>query len=256
MDQVAVVLAVVVAQLGMEVGGGEIGPHGIAGAGIVETVAGHAATGAVGEHAHVLVVRRIAQARACEAAAGQGQPGDFLRHDLRALEGLRQQAGVVAKGHRQQRLVGADGEHAVGQAQLGGRAEETELIGRLAAQRIASQRPGAAGAAAGIELDAEQSHGVEPDTDGAFGEPGGVAQHEALRPFLGLGIAGPVVPRGIDEPGVAIVAVHVEVAEFQAQVAVIDEGGLGQGGDQASAQREQTRGLAWRGEVKRHVVYL
>ncbi|MCY1430683.1 hypothetical protein D9M71_466340 [compost metagenome] len=243
-DEVAVVLAVVVLQFGEEVGGGQVRQRRVGGAGVVEAVAGDAAARAVGEHAHVLVIRRIAQARAGEAAAGQGQLVDVLRHDLRALEGLRQQARVVAEGDRQQRRVGADGQHAVGGLQLEGRAEEGKLVGRLARPRIAPQRPGAAGAGAGIQLHPEQPQRIHADADGAVGVAGLETQHEALRPFLGLGHAGAVMARRIRQAGITVVAVHVEVAQFQAHVAVIDEVRLRGGGEQASAEEQRTQGIA------------
>ncbi|MNY28561.1 hypothetical protein D3C86_1625440 [compost metagenome] len=140
-------LVVVVLQLGIEVGGGQVGQRREAGAGVVETIALHAAAGAVGEHGHVLVVGRVAQAGAAELAGGQGQLVDVLGDQLRALEGLRQQAGVVAIGHRQQRLVGADGEHALGEPGLGGQAEKAELVGHFAVA-LHQQGAGTAGATA------------------------------------------------------------------------------------------------------------
>ncbi|MOA37288.1 hypothetical protein D3C78_1588670 [compost metagenome] len=50
--------------------------------------------------------------------------------------------------------------------------------------------------------------------------------------------------RRIRQAGVAVVPVHVEVAEFQIQVAVVDEIGLCGRGQQASANDERTEDIA------------
>ncbi|MNG17842.1 hypothetical protein D3C84_1018600 [compost metagenome] len=82
------------------------------------------------------------------------------------------------------------------------------------------QGPGAAGAAAGVQLDAEQAEGVDADAHRPLGETRVEAQHEALAPFFGLVLADALVI-------LAEVAIHVEVARVEGQLAVLDEVGVG-----------------------------
>jgi hypothetical protein len=71
---------------------------------------------------------------------------------------------------------------------------------------------------AGVELEPEQAQGVQAHADAALGVAGLVAQQEALGPLLRVRLAGAAL---------AIVTVEVEVAQFQAGLAVADEVGLG-----------------------------
>ncbi|MCY1296877.1 hypothetical protein D9M70_462910 [compost metagenome] len=231
-QEVGVMLPVVVLQLGLVVGGRQAGGGRPGDAGIVEAVAGDAADRAVGEHGHVLVVAGVAQAGGAELASGEGQLVEVVGDDLRALEGLRQQPGVIAEGHGQRGRVGAHREHGLAQPRLGGRAEEPEFIGHLAVA-LHLQGTGAAGAAPGVELDPQEAQAVDAESQGTVGEAGGIAQHEALRPLLGFGLGLTVKARGVRLVGVPVVAVHVEVAGFQAQLAVGEKVGAGRQRQQA-----------------------
>ncbi|MDT4859905.1 hypothetical protein FQZ97_944360 [compost metagenome] len=147
--------------------------------------------------------------------------------------------------------MGADREYRLAQSRLGRGAEEAELVGHLAVA-LHLQGAGTAGAAPGIELDAQQAQAVDAQSQGAFGEAGGVAQHEALGPFLGLGPGLALEARDIRLVGVAVVAVHVEVAGFQAQLAVSEEVGTGRQRQQAE-EGEGAESEVWSGM---HAIYL
>lgn len=103
------------------------------------------------------------------------------------------------------------------------------VLGTVGGVAVALQDAGADAVGAGVELHAEQADGVHTEADRAFGVAGFHFQHEALGPFFGLGltVAG------------AEVAVHVEVAQVDAGLAVFDEGGAGRvGGDHYDAAAE------------------
>ncbi|MNF57705.1 hypothetical protein D3C84_392410 [compost metagenome] len=244
-------LAVVVLEFGMEVRGNEVWQRRVGGAGIVETIARHAAGGAVGEHVHVLVVTGVAQAGGAKLTRGQGQLVEVVGDYLRPFEGLRQQAGVVAEGDRQGGGVGSHGEHGFSQPGLGGRPDEAKLIGHLAIP-LHLQGAGSARATPGVQLDAQQPQGVHAETQGAFGKSRAVAKHEALPPFLGLGLALALETGGIDSIGVPVVAIHVEIAGFQAQLAVFDESCLGR----ERGETEQGQCVEVDATINMHGVYL
>ena len=231
-----VMLLVEVVQGAVVVGGGQLVVPLVAGAGEVEFVAvdgaraGKAAAGA-GGHDHGFMVGRIALVDPAQLAGIERQPGDFLGVHPAPLEALRQQARVVGHQHRQLGHQGAGLEHAVGQLDLGGDAEVAVAVLGFAAFTVALQQAGAAGAAAGVELQAESTDGIHAEADGALGVTGFVAQQKALRPFLGLGLA-------FAATLLAEIAVHVEIAQLHAGLAVFDEGGLANGRQsEAGAQR-------------------
>ncbi|MNP31180.1 hypothetical protein D3C76_1242900 [compost metagenome] len=58
-------------------------------------------------HRHFLVIGGVAQVDAIEPADVQGQVVDFLGLEVRAAEGLRQQAGRAGEGNRQESADGA-----------------------------------------------------------------------------------------------------------------------------------------------------
>lgn len=226
-DQAQVVLPVDVLEAAVVVAGAQLGRPGVAAAGKQELVAGRLAAEddvalAAVEGGHLLVVRRIALVDPVEPAGIEGQAVDLLALQPGAAKGLRQQATVVAHHHRQQRLQGAEVQGGGRQPRLGrqpGRAVVVlGTVGRLA---VALQKAGADAVGAGVELHAEQADGVEPEAERAFGVARFHFQHEALRPFLGLGLA----------VAGAKIAVHVEVAQIDAGLAVLDEGGAGRAGD-------------------------
>jgi hypothetical protein len=150
--------------------------------------------------------------------AAQGQAVDLLHVEQRAAEQFRQQAGVVGRDQRALEVQRADLEQAVGDPRLGGQAELGVVILGAAGGAVGRQQPGSSAAAAGVELEAEQADGVDAEADGAFAEAGLQAQEEALRPFVGV----------VARAALAEVAIEVEVAQFEAGVAVLDQVGLGE----------------------------
>ena len=102
--------------------------------------------------------------------------------------------------------------HFAGQAQLG------ILVGG-AAIVVGGQQAGAGAVGAGVELDAEHAQRIHAKADGAVGVARLQVEHEALGPFVALGLLG--------AGAVAKVAVEVHVAGFQGRAAVFEEGGLG-----------------------------
>ncbi|MNZ32984.1 hypothetical protein D3C78_503220 [compost metagenome] len=239
-----IVLLVEVVELAVVVAGAEAVVPLVGGAGEVERVAGgagaddDAAGAAVGE-GHVLVVGGVALVDLLELAGVEGQAVELQGIQVAALEGLRQQARVVVLDHRQLGQQGADLEHALGGAQLGGEAELAVFVLGAAGFAVALEQAGAGAVGAGVELDAEQAEGIDAHPHGALGEAGLIAQEEALGPFLGLGLGGIVL---------AEVAIEVEVAQFQAGLAVLDELGLGDARqNDTGAKRGQGHGLGERG---------
>src|SRR5690606_37739084 len=73
----------------------------------------------------------------------------------------------------------------------------------------------ATGTSTRVQLDAQQPHGVQPETYRPFGVTGVEPEHEALAPVLQFVLAAGVI--------IPPVPVHVEVAGFQRQAAVVDE---------------------------------
>ncbi|MOA06063.1 hypothetical protein D3C78_1256840 [compost metagenome] len=211
MHQVQVVLRVEVLQLAVVVAGGEVVGPLVAEAGEVELVRGGAsieadvALGAAGD-GHVLVVLGIALVHLGQAAGVEGQVVDFQRVQRAAAEGLRQQAGVVVLHHRQLRQQGADFQHALGDAHLGGRAEVAITVLRAAGFAVAQQQTGAAAVCAGVELQAEIGQRIDAEADEAFGEAGLVLEDETLRPFFLLVLDGHRII------GLAEITVEIEVA--------------------------------------------
>ena len=99
---------------------------------------------------------------------------------------------------------------------LGGQAEAAEFVGR-ATIIMYGQQIGAGAASTGVELEAEQAHGVDTETDGAFGEAGLQVETKALTPFFTF-----VLTRTFAE-----VAIEIDVGSGEAGTAVFDESGVG-----------------------------
>ncbi len=235
MDQAEVVLLVDAVQPAVEVAGAELGRPGVACAGEEEFVAAGLAAeldvaAAAVEGGHFLVIGGVALVDAVELAEVQGQAVDLLALQPGAAIGLRQQAAVVAHHHRQDGLQGADVQGGGGQFGLGRHTGGAVVVlGTVGGVAVALQDAGADAVGAGVELHAEQADGVHAEADRAVGVAGFHFQHEALGPFLGLGLAG----AGTE------ITVHVEVAQVDAGLAVFDEGGAGgMGGDHYGAAAE------------------
>ncbi|MNO93194.1 hypothetical protein D3C76_847910 [compost metagenome] len=220
MDEVDDVLVVEPVEFRVVVASGQLRGPLVAESAEVEAVAvgaGDDALGAAGGDGHVLAVRGVALADLAQAAGIDGQAGELGGVQVRALEGLRQQPRVVGQHGGQLGQQGADLQHAAGGAQLGGQAQFAVVVGgAIDLLAVARQQAGAGAVGAGVELDAEQAEGVDAKADGACGVTGFVAQQEALGPFLLLGLGGAVL---------AEVAIEVEVAQFEAGLAVHEKVG-------------------------------
>ena len=244
--QAEVMLLVEVVELAVVVAGAEVVGPLVAAAGEVELVRSQPGTdhdvalAATGD-GHVLVVRGVALVDLLQAPGVEGQAVDLHGVQRAALEGLWQQAAVVGHDHRQLGGQGADLQGALRRPQLGGDPCLAIVVLGAAGLAVALEQAGAAAVGAGIELHPEQADGVDAETDGALGVTGLVAQEEALGPFLGLGLAGAFL---------AEITVEVEVAEFDAGLAVLDELGMGQGWDgNAGTQRGKSHGTGDRGHA-------
>ncbi len=220
MDQAEVVLVVDAVQPTVVVAGGQLWRPVVAPTGEAELVArriaakGNVAQPAI-EHRHLFVIGRVAVAGAIQHAEIQREACDVLALQPGAAIDVRQQAAVVAHQHRDNRLQRAHVQRGGGQLGLRRQAGRAVVIRRFTGGR-AWQEAGAATAGAGVELDAEQADGIETKADRPFGIAGFHFQHEALSPLLGLGLSSARLPE---------VAVHIEVAQVDAGLAVFDEGG-------------------------------
>uniref|UniRef100_A0A1I8ALT3 Secreted protein n=1 Tax=Steinernema glaseri TaxID=37863 RepID=A0A1I8ALT3_9BILA len=144
---------------------------------------------------------------------------------------------VVGHQHRQPGYQGADLQHAVTGAHLGGQAQLAVFaLGTARCLAVTLQQAATTAFGAGIELEPEQADGVHPNAQGALGKAGLVAQHKALGPFLGLGLRGLVLAK---------VAVEVEVAQFHAGLAVIDKGRVGRAANAGECCRGQQAKAEW-----------
>uniref|UniRef100_A0A1I8ATB5 Secreted protein n=1 Tax=Steinernema glaseri TaxID=37863 RepID=A0A1I8ATB5_9BILA len=162
--------------------------------------------------AHLVVARGVAQVLFFQAAHVQGQAVDVLRGQQAAVVGRGQQAHVVDRGNRQGGLQGAELEHALAQAQLGGQAQFAVVVRRLLAG-AERQQAGAPARLAGVEIQAQLAQRIQANTQGAFGVTRFHAQDEALGPLPRLALG-----RGV----LAKVAAEIEVAGLQAGLAVLD----------------------------------
>ncbi len=99
-------LPVDVLELAVVIAGAEPRGEGVGRAGEIELVAG---VGLVAAHdVHVVAAGRLASARLPQLPRGEGETLDLAGGQQRAVEGLRQQAHVVAERHRQLRHEDAD----------------------------------------------------------------------------------------------------------------------------------------------------
>ncbi len=83
---------------------------------------------------------------------------------------------------------------------------------------MGGQQAGAGAVGAGIKLDPEHAQGIHAKADGAVGVARLQVEHEALGPFVALGL--------LRAGAVAKVAVEVHVAGFQGRATVFEEGSL------------------------------
>ncbi|MNM91746.1 hypothetical protein D3C81_1040530 [compost metagenome] len=207
-DQANELLAVDVLKLGVVVA-----DAGLRGNGITAATEVQVAT-AGGTETHVVAARRVAQVGLGQAAGVEGEASKVLTGEQAALEGGRQQAGVVVHHHWQDRLQGTHAQGALGHTHLASQAQLAVVVDRFMAVRAKRQQAGVAAIAAGVELDTQLAHGVDTKTDRAVGEAGLELGGEALAPFLGLGL------RCV---ALAEVAVDVVIAQLQPCMAVADE---------------------------------
>jgi hypothetical protein len=114
----------------------------------------------------------------------------------------------------------------LGDLHLAGQAELGIFVGGLAVI-VGRQQAGAGAVGAGVELDAEHAQRIQAKAHGAVGVAGLEVEHEALGPFVALGL--------LRAGAVAEVAVEVHVAGFEGGRAVFEEGGLAQGATPARA---------------------
>src|SRR5690606_3206723 len=154
-----------------------------------------------------------------QVAQVQGQALQVLAGQLCTLEGLRQQAAIVADQHRQAGLQGTDAHFGLAGPGLAGQTQAAELIGRRPA--IQREQLAAVVGRIRVQADAQQALGVQPEAHRAFREPGTGIEDEALTPLIQ--VVGVVVE----------VLLEVEVARVQADAAVFEEsrGGCLLGGD-------------------------
>ncbi|MNN15640.1 hypothetical protein D3C81_1287510 [compost metagenome] len=173
---------------------------------------------AAAEHVDALQVTAVAAFGALadflgEAAEVQLQAFDLLGGDHGAVEGFRQQAGVVVGQHRQGGHLVADLDHGVGDTRLDGGATTGQVVGGVAAVTLLEEvdAGSAAAALAAVQTHGVHAEGVDAYTHGARGEAGSEGGGCRLAP-LGL-VFGAVLE----------VAVHVAIAQEQVQVAVFNE---------------------------------
>ncbi|MNZ74955.1 hypothetical protein D3C78_934210 [compost metagenome] len=230
-------LTVDVIELGPVVAAGDLVSELVVQAGHVEMVAGDGAEKAavLVVEGDILVVGTVAVTGFFQAPAGEGQVLDFARGQQAALEGLRQDAPVVGLQGRQFRDQGTDLQFGLGEFHLAGQAELGILVGG-AAIVVGRQQAGAGAVGAGVELDTEHPQGIEAKAYGTVGVARLEVEHEALGPFVTLGLLG--------AGAVAKVAIEVHVTGFEARLAVIEEGGLAQRGDAGKGEGAGNCGLA------------
>ena len=205
--QLQVLLAVDVLQLGVpQAEQAAFAIEAIFAAGEIEAVG---SGGWPAEQRHVLHACVVARAVAAELAGVEGQAGDLVGAELAAAEGLRQRAAIVGA---EDRHPFADLQFAVRDAQLAGHRQASEVVGR-AAVVVDRQQLGAGRSLATIQLQAVETEDIEAEADAALGEAGAGVEDEALRPLLGLALAGIA-----DE-----VAVQVEIARGEAGLGVFEE---------------------------------
>ncbi len=94
---------------------------------------------------------------------------------------------------------------------------------------VVGHQTAASAAGAAIELHPQKTERVNTKTNGALGIARLNAQQETLSPSFGLRLA--ASGRCGVSALVAIVAVKIEVTQFQASLGVFDEGGLSHGWD-------------------------
>lgn len=229
MLQLQVLLAVDVLQLGVpQAEQGAFAVEAIFATDEIETVG---SGGWPAEQRHVLHACVVARAVAAQLAGVEGQAGDLAGAELAAAEGLRQRAAIVGTEDRQHRHPFAELQFGIRHAQPAGHRQASEVVGR-AAVAVGRQQLGAGRSLAAIQLQAVQAEDIEAEADAALGEAGAGVEDEALRPFLGLVLAGVA-----DE-----VAVQVEVARGEADLGVFEETSLGvdrQAGAEAEGRAER-----------------
>ena len=101
----------------------------------------------------------------------QGQAGDFPGGQHAALEGLWQQAAVVAQEDWQFRQQFAELQLGIRQLQLR-RHAQSRVVVRCASVGVAWQQPGASTIRAAVELQAELADQLDAEAQGALGIAG------------------------------------------------------------------------------------
>ena len=216
-DEAVEVLAVKVSQFGVVVLQRQLRRPGIVAAEEGKAVRfGGAIEAAVRRgYRHFLVVGGVAQVDTIEPAGMQGQVVDFLGLEVRAPEGLRQQAGRAGKGDRQKRADGTQLQLALRRPGLGSQAQLRIFTGRLAGGGVVRQQAGPGTIRRRVQAHPQQSLGVQAEADRPFGITRPHVENEALRP-----LASSRLRRGVD-----VIAIEVIVAHHQIGMAVVDKTG-------------------------------
>ena len=140
--------------------------------------------------AQVLGVRGIPGGIAIKARGHELEVLDFLGHQHRAVEHVRQQTAIVVLEQRQVGQQRAVLEHGVGHAHLGRQAELGVLVlGTTGIVTGRRQQAAVAVGRAGIQLQAQHTQGIEAKTHGAFGVARLQIEDKTLRGFIALGRA-------------------------------------------------------------------
>ncbi len=231
MHQACEVLAIEAVEPGVEVAQAQRLAHRIIGTDVGE-ITGRVAAVAIQVQAGA--VRGVAQLELVQVTGGEAQPIDVGAGQLRALVSLRQQPRVVVDQHRGLGQQGAVLDHGLAQARLGGQAGAAEFV-RGPTVVVHRQQAAAAATASGVQPHAHQGQGIEPNAQGALGEPGLVVEQKALRPLGPL-----MLGRGRRAWGQALlvteVLVEIDVAQLQLELAVVDESASAGNGQPAAEQ--------------------
>ncbi|MDT4852128.1 hypothetical protein FQZ97_863480 [compost metagenome] len=182
---------------------------------------------------HVFVIAGITIVDLVQITGIEGQTGDVLGNDVAAAEHLRQQAAIAGTDGLVLQLQRTDLEHALASLGLGGQAEAAGVVLGTFGRLVRYQQAAAGGTVARIQLETESGQRVDAKTHGTLGVARLEAQQEALRPLFLFGLAGVFTQ----------ITIEIEVACFDAGLAVLDEFGVG---DVAQGQAQGAGGYGQR----------
>ncbi|MNE22988.1 hypothetical protein D3C80_1162210 [compost metagenome] len=223
-------LLVDILQLRMLIAADHVGSDLVVHTGIAELVAsGRAFVAAVlGIEPKFFVVGRIALLDPVDFAQAQGQVVDVPGGELGAAECLGKQSAGVRLQQGQVGLQMAHAQFTFGHTRLGGQAQLGVVVmgapGVARAARLGpgslGQQAGAGAGGAGVQFQPQHAHGIQADTDRAFGKARLHIQCKALRPLFTPGLTRTLLE----------VAVEVVVFHLQHGLAVVDQVCLGHDG--------------------------